>query len=223
MNPSLTAAYKRWHKWKESFDHPDAKGERDRIIARVTKATELKGLKDREVRELHTLAFRLEALNQGWADHIPEDYEQIHGDKYRTALQSRIADYIVKILASPKAASRLKLLGDVVTAFPLTEPPLNFAAHYEAPKGFKPTLPDGLKALMLREFWRQRDQMREAIMQSKRWRQPEQMRKVHSDLALPTFEAIKKAVEEVWKWTGDEKQIRDARKNLGLSGLRDRV
>ncbi len=174
------------------------------MIAKVLNdQRELKGVADYDVRELHRLAFMLEAMNQGWTAYGPRLDDAKFAGEWRADIESGLARYVVKILASPEAASRLKRLAEVVKAFPLTNPQPAFAAHYHAPRGFEPTLQDGLKAVMLCEFWRQR----------------EQMRGTYAGLELPTIGELDSAIREKWKWSGNDKELRDARRELGLSGL----
>lgn len=205
-NASYLKAFEQHRIWMRAFDTPEALAERARVIAKVMNGRrELKGVADYEIRELHRLAFMLEAINQGWTQYgfVPRENKSEFANEWKADIQSGIAHYILKILTSPEAASRLKRLAGVVKAFPLTIPPPSFAAHYHAPLGFEPTLQDGLKAVMLCEFWRQRGQIRGT----------------HAGLELPTIGELDHSIRKKWKWHGDEKELRDARRELGLSGL----
>ena len=204
QSSAYVRAFEHHRVWGRAFDAPEAVGERARVIAKVLNdQKELKGVADYDVRELHRLAFMLEAMNQGWTNFGPRLDDSDFAREWRADIENGLAHYVVKILASPEAASRLKRLAEVVKAFPLTNPQPAFAAHYHAPQGFEPTLEDGLKAVMLCEFWRRR----------------EQMRGTYAGLELPTIGELDSAIREKWKWSGSDKELRDARRELGLSGL----
>ncbi len=206
MDESYLKAFDQHRAWMRAFDAPKAIEERARVVTKVlTGGRELKGVAEYEILELHRLTFMLKAITEGWTQYgfVPEDNDSKFAKDWKADIESGIAHYLSKILTSPKATSSLKRLAEVVKAFPLTSPPPLFAAHYHAPRGFEPDIQDGLKAVMLCEFWRQRKKMRGR----------------HAGLELPTIGELDRAIRETWKWHGDDKELRDARRELGLNGL----
>jgi hypothetical protein len=198
--------------WMRAFDAKDAADERARVMARVMNdGKELKGAADYEIRELHRLAFMLEAMNQGWEVFGPSMSDPEFAKDWRADIESGVAHYVVKILASPDATTRLERLADLTKVFPLLKPQPAFAAHYHAPPAFAPTLQHGLKAVMLSVFFELR----------------EKMRGTYAGLELPTIGQLDAAVKQRFiagnrspdKKPPSDKELREARLALGLSGL----
>jgi hypothetical protein len=107
---------------------------------------------------------------------------------------------ILEIMTSDGAPIQLRQLAKIVAGVPPGLRSVDFDNGLWGPDWFKPTLQDGLKAVMLGAFF---DLMK--------FRLP--------DYPLPTIGELDSAIREKWKWSGGDKELRDARRELGLSGL----
>jgi hypothetical protein len=117
------------------------------------------------------------------------------------AMEGLIAKEFVGLMTSPDAPKMLRELAQIVDVFPVSKGSIYFGDNLSVPDWFKPTLQDGLKAVMLGAFLHlveKRPLTRES---------------------LPTIGELDSIVREKWKWAGDDKELRDARRELGLSGL----
>lgn len=117
------------------------------------------------------------------------------------AIEGRIAKQFVELMTKFDAAKKLRELAEIVDLFPAHKGNLDFGDCLSTPDWFKPTIQDGLKAVMLGAFF---------ALVEKRPLGPE---------SLPTICELDSAIREKWKWSGGEKELRDARRELGLSGL----
>jgi hypothetical protein len=112
-----------------------------------------------------------------------------------------IGKQFVEVMLSNDAAKMLRFLAELVDRFPISQGALDFGDDLSMPSWFKPTLQDGLKAVMLGAFLE---------IVGERPMAPE---------SLPTIGELDSVIREKWKWRGDDKELRDARRALGLSGL----
>ena len=191
-NPPLAI----WRRFGNAWFQPSAEEERARVIAAVGK-----NASDFEVRELHRLAFMLEAMDQGWKQFGPTLNDPELAKEWRTDIESGVAHYAVKILTSPDAGKRLEKLASFTKRFPLNRPPPSFINWHTPNIPFNPSPQDGTKAVMLGAYF--------ALMKP-RPAMPE---------SRPTIGELDRAIRENWKWHGDDKELREARRKLGLSGL----
>ena len=137
------------------------------------------------VNELHTFtACRSWAEKHEWPKSQVEDYER------------GILAHFINLMASEDAPQRLKMLSELVKRFPVSERPPNFNNWWSGPDWFKPTLEDGLKAVMLGAFFALMKRLPAKSLPKK----------------LPTIGELDSAIREKWKWCGGDKELRDARR-----------
>lgn len=172
---------KRWRDFAASWFDSNARVERVRVIAKSKRFADAQALD----------------LYQSLATSL---LREPSGVLPKTTFGPRqIAGRLLKIAVSKSAAKSLRALASLIEAFPFSES--IDLDPFSAPERFKPTLQDGLKAVMLGAFFKLNTPGR------------------HPGENLPTIGELDYAIRHKWKWTGGDKELRDARRELGLSGL----
>lgn len=152
------------------------------------------------VSELHMFtACRSWAEKHEWPKANLEDYER------------GILAHFIKLMNSDDVAQRLEQLAELTKRFPISEPAPNFNNWWSGPEWFKPTLQNSLKAVMLGVFF---------DLMKKRRANP-------LPTTLPTIGELDALIKRAYirdnestdKKPPGEKELRDARRELGLSGL----
>jgi len=195
------------HRFDKEFNQPLAIRERARVISGLRAATndgvrELYHLVSLAIRDKHShglnenaaLALNLEILA---AALMQEPDSTRLADNWN--LEGAIGKLLVKLMMEPDAPAKLSTLAALAGKFPPLTKQFNVERGYGVPDWFNPTLQDGLKAIMLRSF---HDLMLKQTTNS-----------------LPTIRELDSIVCDEWKWQGGDKELRDARRELGLSGL----
>lgn len=111
----------------------------------------------------------------------------------------QIGQLLIDLMRRVDAPKQLRALAELVERFPPSDEVLDFDNGWWGPTWFKPTLQDGLKSVMLGAFF---DLMKRSLPPF-----------------LPTIGELDSAIRDMWKWNGGDKELRDARRELGLSGL----
>jgi hypothetical protein len=124
-------------------------------------------------------------------------------------IESSITKQFVELMSSADAAKMLRELAELVDRFPVQKGSLYFGDNLSAPDWFKPTFQDGLKAVMLGAFF--------AVVE-KRPLAPESLPTIGELDALVKRVYIRNNKSEEKNPPGD-KELREARCELGLSGL----
>jgi hypothetical protein len=106
--------------------------------------------------------------------------------------------HLADMAKSAQAEKHFRALASLVKKHPPSASHLDFNGWSGFPS-FTPAASDGIKPVMLKAFF---------DLMSQR-----------SDMTFPTIGELDSYIRKKWKWHGDEKELRDARRELGLSGL----
>ena len=194
-----------WGKYHEQWITRAARDMRARTVANVLGGKAALGASDFGVRECHNTIAELVKLYQEFDD--PNDIES--DDPLFPVVvdfERFVGRWLVTILTGNKCESRLSALSKLNGKFPVSRevPVLDF---YEGRfHEFQPTLQDGLKPVVLRAFL----DLHLTITASSL---------PYAHLRLPTISELTSTIREKWKWKGDDRELRDARRDLGLGGL----
>jgi hypothetical protein len=152
------------------------------------------------VSELHMFtALRSWSERHEWPKSQLEDYER------------GILAQFIKLMASDDAPLRLKMLAELTKRFPVSEPAPNFNNWRSGPDWFRPTRQEGLKPVMLGAFF--------ALIKERAANPlPAPLPTIGELDALVKHAYISKNKSKEKKPPG-EKELRNARRELGLSGL----
>ena len=114
--------------------------------------------------------------------------------------ETMLGKLLLEMVSHVEAPKQLRQLAELVERVPPGSARVDFDSGHWNAASFLPTLQDGLKAVMLGAFF---DLMNERLLDSR----------------MPTIGELDTAIREKWKWSGGDKELRDARRDLGLSGL----
>jgi hypothetical protein len=115
-------------------------------------------------------------------------------------LEKSIGRALIEMMTGPDPSQNIRALADLAECFPVTSELMFDDNSMCGPPWFKPTLQDGLKEVMLGAFF-------------------DLMRGFADGQRFPTIGELYRAIREKWNWHGDDKELRNARRELGLSGL----
>lgn len=181
-------------KFKEEWYQAEPVKERARVMLESRCAS------NDNVSELHMFtAYRSWAERHEWPKSDLDNYER------------GILAHFLKLMASDDAPQRLEMLAELTKKFPVSEPAPNFNNWWSGPNWFKPTHQKTLKPIMLGAFF--------ALMK-KRPAKP-------LPTSMPTIGELDALVKHAYtsknkskeKKPPGEKELRNARRELGLSGL----
>lgn len=189
----------------KSWFAPDCMNERRRIMLKSRAGAF--GL----VTQLHDLVTDYLHFKDGaFLEMLPEPLQLLVKTPKMESLRPKIAEEVilpiigktfVDLLKSEEASRMLRSLAEILDRFPLGEGPAYFGDYLSMPEWFKPTLQDGTKAVVLGAFL-----------------EIAEKRPLAAE-SLPTIGELDHAIRTKWKWSGGDKELRDARRELGLSGL----
>ncbi len=193
-------------KFRKEWDSTDSCNERSRVVGAVIGVRIKSDAGDPVIRECHRAATNLVSCYEEFEDpfNVPSDDPLHEVVKY---YESYIGQCLISILTGPNPKSRLMRLARLNSDFPITKGSApSFAYYPERFDEFAPTLQHGTKAVLLRVFL-------------DLWNSYGASSLPFAMLRLPTIKELDSAIREKWKWSGGDKELRDARRDLGLSGL----
>lgn len=112
--------------------------------------------------------------------------------------EGKLGRLVREIVPRKEAAASFRALAELLEVIPSIENHTSFGVHFVKPDWFSPQRQDGIKAVMLAAFY--------GLLGGR-------------VIYLPSISELDSCIRGAWKWKGDDKELRVARRELGLSGL----